>query len=354
MKTSLCSILILLGNVLWSQDYHSLTLTTENGLPSDKIFHIKEDAKGYIWIGTKNGVVRWDSRNFEYFTLKDGLPNNEVTSIQEDSEGRIWFSSFNKSISYYFNSKIFNPKTDARLVNIKLGNDVVLRKVDTSLYYYHEDKTVKKINSKTLEVTNSDLPNGHLDVLKIKNKQLSYNTTTSYKDLAFFFKTYGNKKILNELFNLNDNFSLRIPKAFHFEIDSIIRNNLDSIFDPSFRIKDLLNKKQILLWKQKGKLFYLTNSFSLIFNSPNISKKIEDDILKLFLLKNKIHFLTKDKVVFSHSPLTKVRNLTFQNALYNIDREGSRQFIAETSNLFEISNNFKNRAIEYGVNTILS
>jgi len=100
LKTSLCSILILLGNILWSQDYHSLTLTTENGLPSDKIYFAFEDSKGYIWIGTKNGVARWDSKNFEYFTLKDGLPNNEVTSIQEDSEGRIWFSSFNKSISY--------------------------------------------------------------------------------------------------------------------------------------------------------------------------------------------------------------------------------------------------------------
>lgn len=345
-----CSFLFI-PFLLNSQDYQAKTLTAENGLPSDQIYCAKEDSKGYIWIGTKNGVARWDSKNFDYFTIKDGLPNNEVTSIQEDSEGRIWFSSFNKSISYYYKSKFFNPKTDTRLINIKLNNDFVFRKVDTSLYFYHEDNTVKKINSRTLEVTNSDLPKGHLDILKIENKQLSFDYSTSYKDLALFFKAYGNKRILNELFS-HINFGLKIPNTSHFEMDSLIQNNLDSIFDPSFRIKDLLSKKQFILSKQKGKLFYQTNCFSLIFNSPNISKTIEDDILKLFLIKNKIHFLTKDKVIFSNSPLTKIKILNYQNVLYNIDREGSRQFIAETSNLFEVSNKFKNRATEYGLDNI--
>ena len=60
---------------------------------------IKEDSKGNIWLGTFNGIVRFNpadstengdnekSRNrFKTFTIQDGFINSLVTYIHEDHE----------------------------------------------------------------------------------------------------------------------------------------------------------------------------------------------------------------------------------------------------------------------------
>ncbi len=81
-------------------------ISTEDGLPGNAINIVIRDSKGYVWIGTKNGLCRWDSRNFEYFTIEDGLPNNEVLYLYEDTAGRIWISCFSQELCYFLNGKI--------------------------------------------------------------------------------------------------------------------------------------------------------------------------------------------------------------------------------------------------------
>lgn len=67
-------------------------LTTESGLPSDVIFCTYQDSKGFIWIGTKAGLVRYDGIQLVVFDIFNTplLSNNKIHAIVEDDLGYMW------------------------------------------------------------------------------------------------------------------------------------------------------------------------------------------------------------------------------------------------------------------------
>jgi hypothetical protein len=110
-------------------------ISTEDGLPSNEVHFVMQDSKGYVWIGTKDGLCRWDSKNFEYFTIEDGLPNNEVLFLYEDTEGRIWISCFSSELCFFLNGSIHNKKNTAFLNKIKNYPGTMLTELNHELYY---------------------------------------------------------------------------------------------------------------------------------------------------------------------------------------------------------------------------
>lgn len=65
---------------------------SESGLPNSKISVIIEDSKGFIWIGTEDGIARFDGESFTPFhNTKNGIQEDDSTvSILEDSRGTLW------------------------------------------------------------------------------------------------------------------------------------------------------------------------------------------------------------------------------------------------------------------------
>ncbi len=59
------------------------------------------DREGNIWFGTsKEGVYRYDGKEFTQFTEKDGLCDNGIFLMFEDKVGNIWFGSKSKISRY--------------------------------------------------------------------------------------------------------------------------------------------------------------------------------------------------------------------------------------------------------------
>ena len=42
--------------------------TTKDGLPNNSILSLHQDRKGFLWIGTFNGLCRYDGREFKTYT----------------------------------------------------------------------------------------------------------------------------------------------------------------------------------------------------------------------------------------------------------------------------------------------
>ncbi len=59
-----------------------------NGLPTSDANCIYADSKGYIWVGSYSGVMRYDGSEFERMDSSNGLANGKT--IFEDSIGRMW------------------------------------------------------------------------------------------------------------------------------------------------------------------------------------------------------------------------------------------------------------------------
>jgi ligand-binding sensor domain-containing protein/serine phosphatase RsbU (regulator of sigma subunit) len=73
---------------------------TQDGLPSATIYEIIQDKRGYIWLGTDNGLAIFDGSKFETFTKKKGIAGNIIRTIFEDKSGLIWIGT-NEGISIY-------------------------------------------------------------------------------------------------------------------------------------------------------------------------------------------------------------------------------------------------------------
>ncbi len=69
-------------------------LTQHDGLPHDIATGVTEDAQGYLWASTQDGVARWDGYRFRVYPARPddphGLPVSYVRVITHDSLGRIW------------------------------------------------------------------------------------------------------------------------------------------------------------------------------------------------------------------------------------------------------------------------
>jgi PAS domain S-box-containing protein len=74
-----------------------------NGFQVDRpVYFILEDKKNRLWIGTNNGVIRWDGKTKRIYTTAEGLSGLETnrTAVVEDSQGRIWIGT-NRGVSIY-------------------------------------------------------------------------------------------------------------------------------------------------------------------------------------------------------------------------------------------------------------
>jgi ligand-binding sensor domain-containing protein/serine phosphatase RsbU (regulator of sigma subunit) len=75
-------------------------INTQDGLPSATIYEIIQDKRGYIWLGTDNGLAIYDGSKFETYTKKNGIAGNIIRSVFEDKSGKIWIGT-NEGISVY-------------------------------------------------------------------------------------------------------------------------------------------------------------------------------------------------------------------------------------------------------------
>lgn len=82
-------------------------LNRVNGLPDDGVEALLQDQQGYIWMGTLNGLVRYDGYAFKVFraTAADSSGRMPVgrsfTSLLLDHKGDIWAATLNSGFSCY-------------------------------------------------------------------------------------------------------------------------------------------------------------------------------------------------------------------------------------------------------------
>jgi ligand-binding sensor domain-containing protein len=69
-------------------------LSTDQGLSQSRVDHMLQDRRGFIWIGTYNGLNRYDGYRFKVYKPDPNNPNSlaglEVYSLLEDRSGMLW------------------------------------------------------------------------------------------------------------------------------------------------------------------------------------------------------------------------------------------------------------------------
>ncbi|MGN6314534.1 MAG: two-component regulator propeller domain-containing protein [Rhodanobacteraceae bacterium] len=109
-----------------------------DGLPSDAAYTVAQDHSGYVWIGTRDGLARFDGKDFLTFRHDAGdsssLAANDVSAVLVDAQGRVWAGGEGNGLNLY------RPETggfahwrhDAKNSRSLSGNDVMAIAQDSS------------------------------------------------------------------------------------------------------------------------------------------------------------------------------------------------------------------------------
>lgn len=69
-------------------------------LPENDVNCVFKDSKGFMWIGTLDGLHRYDGYSYKSYRIQNGnsICSNMIISIDEDSKGNIWIGTYGKGI----------------------------------------------------------------------------------------------------------------------------------------------------------------------------------------------------------------------------------------------------------------
>jgi ligand-binding sensor domain-containing protein len=86
-------------------------LTVNEGLVSNNVICTLQDSKGFWWIGTDNGLQRWDGYRFNTYNYnpdnKSSLHSDKVLKLMEDSRKNIWIGHLDGVTIYSVTKNLF-------------------------------------------------------------------------------------------------------------------------------------------------------------------------------------------------------------------------------------------------------
>lgn len=183
------------------------------GFYQNTVNSIVSDNKGYLWISTPNGLVKYDGYSFDYYyhsyNNKESLPNNNILNLLNDSNGRLWIGT-KEGLSVFLTDKerfvsVKNTMKKETVIKedskkrIWVGNDFILN------VYFSEINNLEKIE-RLAEINLAKTLNGNAitDALFISDSELIVTTGVKIYKLTFNEKSNFSHTISELKFDLKE------------------------------------------------------------------------------------------------------------------------------------------------------
>jgi signal transduction histidine kinase/ligand-binding sensor domain-containing protein len=142
-------------------------------IPSNEIFTVFEDSHKDIWVGTRNGLCKYnfEKKNFSHLSTADGLIDNTICSILEDDHGNLWIAT-KKGLSKWIRKTgtFLNFNTGDGLQDNEFMENACLKTASGYMFFGSVDRGTW-FHPDSLTV-NSRIPEVYLTDLKLFNRSV--------------------------------------------------------------------------------------------------------------------------------------------------------------------------------------
>ncbi len=216
MKKLLCAIVWLVAQIAMAQTYR--LFSTDNGLSSSLVNCVFEDKYGQIWIGTEDGLNRYDGVKMTSYRHRDddstSLASNYVSTLIEDAQGNLLVSTYSGTQIYRHDSDDFSPRATFSDGKVMVGNisNLLLEK-DGKLYGIGDvDCEIVTHNRNKLEIRRLKTPYFSNKFLENLPRHMNFRCKMRYDDGHLLLGTDGDGvKLYNEKDQTFTDYTLDIP-----------------------------------------------------------------------------------------------------------------------------------------------
>jgi ligand-binding sensor domain-containing protein len=355
-------------------DIKFTTYTRANGLPEENINNVQEDSRGFLWIGSQEGLFRFDGKNFKsWYANKADSTTFQKNSISVKGEYKKGFMLFTNPLLWQIN--IYNHKIE-RVPAFKTKDNIYdCKKINDKQWFVSDPDSLYITNAelkitKTYALAKYFAPKTPVAAFPLHYPYILINPSMQMK---MYLLNYVTDEVLpfNLDITLNENSPLLFPKFYDsvskklylgaffdgiFSIDLQVPSKLNykpqlnnNIGSPSIRAALLLKQNLVLNGGDVG--LYVSNfENAVVFNQNSLTDKpmssnVVVDIYKdkkeniwvstnnglnrfsfkqptINYLRNELRFKTKDAFVeILKGQDGEIYFLTLNNSLYKLDKE---------------------------------
>ena len=195
---------------------HFESLTVNDGLSQHDVSCIIQDSYGFIWIGTYDGLNRYDGYNIENFSSltnnPESLSGNRITCLFEDSQKRLWIGTDGEGLNF------FDLKTE-QFVRVKAptGYEVIKDLIEDK----EQDILVATSNG-VLQIKQND-PQTSPELLQLPLTGLIINKMAANSSGIYFATNNG-------IWHMNNNVCQQIDVTKNHYITELISDKNENIW----------------------------------------------------------------------------------------------------------------------------
>ena len=184
-RTIFLLLLLVIRTDIFSQQLIFKTYTVQDGLVANPVRRIFQDSRGFIWIGTWEGLSKYDGNKFTNYTIANGLSHNMVNDLYESPDGKLYLAENNGTVDILQHDVVFKKTAFQNVVINRFyvtQNNRVIAGTDTSGLYEIKNEALVKPFQKFPRASYTDITNlndslligGSEGLLLILNRQLGF------------------------------------------------------------------------------------------------------------------------------------------------------------------------------------
>ena len=201
------------------------TYSVNDGLPHNHVRCIYQDSKGFIWIGTWEGLSKYDGYKFTNYTTANGLAHDVINDICETKDGKLYITCNDGSLYLVQNNE--SPKNITQ-------HKIIINRLRTQ----QDDRVIAVTDYNGIQ----EFKNGRLSKLQQSNPANSYFDILPLNDSHFVAQSQYTIEVLDRNFEFISEWK---EKDTYFEYSSLYADSKNRVWLGSIHGLKLLSPRQV-------------------------------------------------------------------------------------------------------------